>query len=145
MYGVFMAEVSVDTQTGKVAVDKMTMVADVGKINNKTVVDGQIYGGIAQGVGFALSEDFEALHKHNNMVKCGLPYIKDIPDDIEIIYHESERESGPFGASGVGELPNTAPHAAIMNAVYKLIKTDPKADIAAELQKAQDEFNKTVK
>jgi len=118
MYGVFMAEVSVDTKTGKVAVDKMTMVADVGKINNKTVVDGQIYGGLTQGIGLALSEDFEDLHKHTNMVKCGLPYIKDVPDDIEIIYHESERKSGPFGASGVGELPNTAPHAAIMNAVY---------------------------
>ena len=118
MYGVFMAEVTVDTHTGKVLVDKMTMVANVGKINNKAVVDGQIYGGIAQGIGFALSEDFEDLHKHTNMVKCGIPFAKDIPDDIEIIYYDDPRKSGPFGASGVGELPNTAPHAAILNAVY---------------------------
>lgn len=118
MYGVFMAEVTVDIKTGKVTVDKMTMVADVGKINNKTVVDGQIYGGIAQGIGYALSEDFEDLHKHTNMVKCGIPFAKDIPDDIEIIYYDNPRKSGPFGASGVGELPNTAPHAAILNAVY---------------------------
>ena len=118
MYGVFMAEVSVDTKTGKVGVDKLTMVADVGKINNKLVVDGQIYGGLTQGIGFALSEDFEDLHKHTNMVKCGIPFAKDVPDDIEIIYYDNPRKSGPFGSSGVGELPNTAPHAAILNAVY---------------------------
>jgi len=118
MYGVFMAEVTVDVNTGKVTVDKMTMVADVGKINNKAVVDGQIYGGIAQGIGFALTEDFEDLHKHTNMIKCGIPFIKDIPDDIEIIYYDNPRKTGPFGASGVGELPNTAPHAAIINAIY---------------------------
>ena len=118
MYGVFMAEVSVEIKTGKVKVDKMTMVADVGKINNKMVVDGQIYGGITQGIGFALSEDFEDIHKHTNMVKCGIPFAKDVPDDIEIIYYDNPRKSGPFGSSGVGELPNTAPHAAILNAVY---------------------------
>jgi aldehyde oxidoreductase len=118
MYGVFMAEVTVEIRTGKVSVDKLTMVADIGKINNKLVVDGQIYGGLAQGVGLALSEDFEDIHKHNNMVKCGIPFIKDIPDDIEILYYDNPRKTGPFGASGVGELPLTAPHAAIMNAVY---------------------------
>ena len=118
MYGVFMAEVTVDTKTGKVNVDKLTAVADVGVINNKNVVDGQVYGGLAQGVGMALREDFEDLHKHTNMVRCGIPYAKDIPDDIEIIYYETPRKTGPFGSSGVGELPNTAPHAAIMNAVY---------------------------
>ncbi len=118
MYGVFMAEVTVDTKTGKVVVDKLTMVADVGKINNKLVVDGQIYGGLTQGIGFALSEDFEDLHKHTNMVRCGIPRPQDVPDDIEIIYYDNPRAGGPFGASGVGELPNTAPHAAILNAVY---------------------------
>jgi len=118
MYGVFMAEVTVNTKTGKVTVDKMTIVADVGSINNKLVVDGQIYGGIVQGIGFALSEDFEDIHKHINIVKCGLPFAKDVPDDIEIIYYDDPRKTGPFGASGVGELPNTAPHAAIINAVY---------------------------
>jgi aldehyde oxidoreductase len=118
MYGLFMAEVTVDSKTGKVSVDKMTMVADIGKVNNKAVVDGQIYGGLAQGIGFALSEDFEDFHRHTNMVKCGIPYPKDVPDDIEIIYFDSARKTGPFGASGVGELPNTAPHAAIINAIY---------------------------
>ncbi len=94
------------------------MVADVGKVNNYLVVDGQIYGGIAQGIGLALYEDYEDIKKHSNMVGAGFPYIKDIPDDIEIIYEETERPDGPFGASGVGEIPLCAPHPAIINAIY---------------------------
>lgn len=118
MYGVFMAEVAVQVKTGKVTVEKMTMVADVGKVNSKLVVDGQIFGGMAQGIGMALSEDFEDIHKHTNMVKCGIPFAKDIPDDMEIIYYENPRKLGPFGASGVGELPITGPNSAVANAIY---------------------------
>jgi len=117
MYGVFLAEVAVDTRTGKTAVEKFTVVADIGKINNKLVVDGQIYGGVAQGIGLALSEDFEDLHKHTSLINCGLPFAKDIPDDFKIVYVETPREHGPFGAAGVGELPLTSPHAAVVNAI----------------------------
>ena len=117
MYGVFMSEVTVDTKTGKTKVDKMTIMADVGKINNRLVVDGQIYGGIAQGIGLALSEDFEDIQKHDNMRGAGIPYANDIPDNIEIHYFETPRENGPFGAAGVGELPLTSPHVAIINAI----------------------------
>jgi aldehyde oxidoreductase len=118
MYGVFMAEVAVDTKSGKTRVEKFTLVADIGKINNKLVVDGQIYGGLAQGIGLALSEDFEDLKKHTGLVDCGLPYAKDIPDELTVIYVETPREHGPFGAAGVGELPLTSPHAAVGNAIY---------------------------
>lgn len=118
MYGVFMAEVAVDTKTGKTQVEKFTMVADIGKINNKLVVDGQIYGGLAQGIGLALTEDFEDLNKHTGMIACGLPYAKDIPDDFKVIYVETPREHGPFGAAGVGEAPLTSPHVAVVNAIY---------------------------
>jgi len=118
MYGVFLAEVEVDTKTGKVRVVKMTLAADVGTVANKTVLDGQMYGGIAQGIGLALSEDFENLKRHTDMLHCGIPYIEDIPDDIEIMYLETPRQIGPHGASGSGELPLTAPHAAIGNAIY---------------------------
>ncbi len=117
MYGVFMAEVAVDTKTGKTQVEKFTVVADIGKINNKLVVDGQIYGGVAQGIGLALTEDFEDLNKHTSLIACGLPFAKDIPDDFKIIYVETPRENGPFGAAGVGELPLTSPHAAVANAI----------------------------
>ncbi|MGO9570212.1 MAG: molybdopterin-dependent aldehyde oxidoreductase [Desulfomonilaceae bacterium] len=118
MYGVFMAEVAVDTKTGKTQVEKVTVVADIGKINNKLVVDGQIYGGVAQGIGLALSEDFEDLAKHTSLIGCGLPFAKDIPDHFKIMYVESPRENGPFGAAGVGELPLTSPHAAVVNAIH---------------------------
>lgn len=117
MYGMFVSEVTVDTKTGKVKVDKMTLVADVGKLANKLVVDGQIYGGMVQGVGLALTEDFEDLKKHTSLVACGLPYAKDAPD-MDILYVETPRPLGPFGATGVGELPLTSPHASIINAIY---------------------------
>ena len=118
MYGVFMSEVTVETATGKTEVDKFTVMADVGKVNNRLAVDGQIYGGVAQGIGLALSEDFEDLSKHTSLMSCGLPYIKDIPDQMEIHYVETPREHGPFGAAGVGELPLTASHVAVVNAIY---------------------------
>jgi aldehyde oxidoreductase len=118
MYGLFLAEVAVEVATGKTSVEKMTMVADVGKVNNYLVVDGQIYGGLAQGIGLALTEDYEDIKKHATMKGAGIPYIKDIPDDMEIIYVETPRPDGPFGASGVGEVPLCGPHPAIINAIY---------------------------
>jgi aldehyde oxidoreductase len=118
MYGAFMAEVSVDTASGKTTVDGVTAMADIGKINNKLVVDGQMYGGIAQGIGLALSEDFEDIQKHSNMHGAGIPYAGDIPDKLDIYYFENARENGPFGAAGVGELPLTSPHVAVINAIY---------------------------
>ncbi|MGC7872016.1 molybdopterin-dependent aldehyde oxidoreductase [Desulfosporosinus sp. SYSU MS00001] len=118
MYGAFLSQVEVDITTGKTNVVKMTMVADVGKIANKLVVDGQLYGGLVQGLGLALSEDFEDLKKHSDLVGAGLPFIKDVPDDIELLYVETYRPNGPFGAAGSGELPLTSPHASIINAIY---------------------------
>jgi aldehyde oxidoreductase len=117
MYGLFMAEVDVEVKTGKTTVEKFTLVTDIGKINNRLVVDGQIYGGIAQGIGLALSEDFEDIQAHSTMLGAGVPFAKDIPDDIEVIYVETPRDNGPFGAAGVGELPLTSPHVAIVNAI----------------------------
>ncbi|OBQ56845.1 molybdopterin-dependent aldehyde oxidoreductase [Halodesulfovibrio spirochaetisodalis] len=118
MYGLFLAEVSVEIATGKTTVEKMTAVADVGTVMNKLAVDGQMYGGLAQAIGLALTEDFEDIKKHSTMVGAGFPYAKQIPDDMELIYVESERPEGPFGASGVGELPLTCPHAAVINGIY---------------------------
>ncbi len=118
MYGAFLTEVAVEVATGETTVEKMVVAADIGNINNKLVVDGQIYGGVAQGIGLALSEDFEDLEKHTSMIACGIPEVRDIPDDFEIIYIETPREHGPFGAAGVGELPLTSPHVAVVNAIH---------------------------
>ena len=118
MYEVFMPEVEVDMETGDVKVVKFTTSVDVGTIINKATVDGQIYGGLAQGIGLALTEDFEDLELHNTLKDCGIPYPKDVPDDMEILYLETPRPLGPFGSAGCGEAPLTAPHPAILNAIY---------------------------
>jgi aldehyde oxidoreductase len=117
-YGVFMSEVEVDTATGKTTVVKMTLNADVGVIANRQAVEGQMYGGLVQGIGLALSEDFEDLEKHTNMIAAGLPFIKDAPDALVLGFLETPRPTGPFGAGGCGELPLYAPHASIINAIY---------------------------
>ena len=118
MYGVLMAEVEVDITTGKTRVEKLTMVSDCGTIINKLVLDGQLYGGLVQGIGLALSEDFEDIKKQTTLTACGIPQIKDAPDDIVLIHQETPRPLGPYGAAGAGEMPLSAPHAAIVNAIY---------------------------
>lgn len=118
MYGVLLAEVAVDTTTGKTTVEKFTLVSDCGTVVNKLVLEGQLYGGLVQGIGLALSEDFEDLKKHTTLTGCGIPQIKDTPDDMVIIHQETSRPLGPYGASGAGEMPLAAPHAAIGNAIY---------------------------
>ncbi|ACN13822.1 Mop1 [Desulforapulum autotrophicum HRM2] len=118
MYGVFLAEVAVEKATGKTTVEAMTIGADIGVINNRLTVDGQIYGGVAQGIGLALTEDYEDIKRHSTLAGAGFPYIKQIPDKLDIMYIETPRDRGPFGAAGVGEMPLTSPHAAIINAIY---------------------------
>ncbi len=118
MYTLYLAEVSVEVATGKVKVDRFSCVADLGSINNRSAVDGQIYGCIAQGIGLALSEDFEDIKKHSTMIGAGFPYIENVPDNMDIEYLEDNpRKNGPFGASGAGEGPMVNPHMAVINAV----------------------------
>ncbi|MCR5336771.1 MAG: molybdopterin-dependent oxidoreductase, partial [Synergistes sp.] len=118
MFAVNLAMVSVDMKTFKAHCEKFVLVGDVGVINNYLVVDGQQYGGVAQGIGLALSEDFLDESKYNNFVTMGFPYIKDITDDLTLIHSEVPRPLGPFGASGTGEMPLSGPHAAVGNAIF---------------------------
>ena len=68
-------------------------------IINKSVVDGQVMGAIAQGIGLALTEDFEDLKKHTSLLKCGISYPNDIPDDIELVIPgESSPSPGTLSA-----------------------------------------------
>ncbi|WP_147566463.1 molybdopterin-dependent aldehyde oxidoreductase [Clostridium tyrobutyricum] len=141
MYGALLAEVEVNIKTGKARVTGLSMLSDVGTIINRLVVDGQMYGGLAQGIGLALSEDFEDIKKHTTLTACGIPQVRDVPDDINIEYLETPRPYGPFGASGAGEMPLSAPHAAIVNAIYdacgvRITKLPAKPDkILAALKK----------
>jgi aldehyde oxidoreductase len=117
-YALNMAEVAVDTKTGKTTVTRFICVADVGKIGNIDAVNGQAYGGISHSIGFALSENYEDVTRHTNIASSGIPYIKDIPDDIQIIYHESDDKTGPFGSSGASEAFQASGHVAVLNAIY---------------------------
>ena len=116
-YGIFLAEVEVDKKTGKTTVLKYRVVADVGIIGNRLAVEGQAYGGISHTIGFALSEAYGVPEKSGTMVGAGIPYIKDIPDDIEVIYVENPREHGPHGSAGCSELFQSGGHMAVVNAV----------------------------
>jgi len=118
MYALFMSEVAVDITTGKVEVVKMTYVGDNGTIANRGTVDGQVQGGLAQGIGLALTEDFEDLKKHTTLIGSGFPFIKDIPDNLEVLYVETPRPATAFGQAGVGEGPLTSPHVSILNAIH---------------------------
>jgi CO/xanthine dehydrogenase Mo-binding subunit len=101
--------------TGEVSVEKIVAAHDVGKALHPENVIGQICGGVAMGLGFALMEEFEP-GKTISMKDYHIPTCADMPEVVPIIV-ESPEPSGPFGAKGVGEpaLIPTAP--AILNAI----------------------------
>jgi CO/xanthine dehydrogenase Mo-binding subunit/aerobic-type carbon monoxide dehydrogenase small subunit (CoxS/CutS family) len=114
--GAHMAEVEVDVELGRVKVLRLVCAHDVGRAINPTLVEGQIQGGAAQGLGLALMEEFfpgggENLHDYL------IPTIGDMPP-VECILIEHASSVGPFGAKGIGEqaLIPTAP--AILNAIH---------------------------
>jgi aldehyde oxidoreductase len=117
-YALNMAEVEVDTKTGKTTVTRFICIADVGKIGNIDAVNGQAYGGISHSIGFALSENYEDVTKHTNIASSGVPYIKDVPDDIQVIYNETYDKTGPFGSSGASEAFQASGHVAVLNGIY---------------------------
>jgi aldehyde oxidoreductase len=92
-------------------------VDDVGVIGNIDAVNGQAYGGLSHSIGFALSENYDDVKKHNNPLGAGIPTIKDIPDDFNIIHLVTPREKNPFGSSGASEAFQSAGHMAVINAI----------------------------
>jgi nicotinate dehydrogenase large molybdopterin subunit len=114
-FATHLAEVEVDTETGRVKVNRIVACHDVGKALHPKNVEGQITGGVAMGLGFALMEEFIP-EETSSFVNYLIPTAKDVPDVIPILV-EDEEPSGPFGAKGVGEpaLIPTAP--AILNAI----------------------------
>ena len=114
-----LAEVEVDTETGKVEVLRVIAATDVGKAINPSSVEGQIEGGVVMGVGYALTEEVKqekGYVKTENLGEYMVPTSLDIPD-IETHIVEVPISSGPYGAKGVGEpalIPTTP---AILNAI----------------------------
>ncbi len=114
-FATHLAEVEVDTETGRVKVNRVVASHDVGKTIHPKNVIGQIMGGVAMGTGFALMEEFVP-EKTTSFVNYLIPTSKDVPEVIPILV-EHEEPTGPFGAKGVGE-PALIPSApAILNAI----------------------------
>lgn len=110
-----MALVEVDTELGTIKVKKIIAAHDVGKAVNPTQVEGQIHGGIAQGLGLALMEEYLP-GRTENLHDYLIPTVGDVPE-IDVIMIEDAEPLGPYGAKGVGEpgLVPTAP--AILGAI----------------------------
>jgi CO/xanthine dehydrogenase Mo-binding subunit len=108
-----MALISVDTLTGEVNIEKIVAAHDVGRAINPENVAGQICGGVAMGIGFALMEEFIP-GSTVSMKDYYTPTCMDMPEVIPIIV-ESPEPTGPFGAKGVGEPALVATAPAILN------------------------------
>lgn len=118
-YSAHIAGVEVDELTGGVSVLDYSAVSDCGRILNPRLFTQQIHGGVAQGIGYALFEDFKVRDGHvqtRNLSTYILPTALDIPD-IRSVSVALEEYTGPFGLKGAGEIAIDAPLPAIANAV----------------------------
>ena len=112
-------DLSIDPETGDVTIHKYVVAQDVGFAMNPTYIEGQIEGGVAQGLGQALSEEivYENGRVLNpNLTDYKMPTTLDMPR-VETILVQHPSLVGPYGAKGVGEPPNIEPPAAVANAV----------------------------
>ena len=119
-------EVQVDTETGKIEVVQVVPVHEIGKVIHPVAAAGQIEGGIQQGIGHALYEDYQidmttGRSLNANFVDYKMPLAMDMPPIRTIILETAPDPGGPFGAKGVGEDPIVAIGPAIANAVYDAI------------------------
>ncbi|MBE7637743.1 molybdopterin-dependent oxidoreductase [Sneathiella sp. P13V-1] len=124
-YGAYLTEVSIDRLTGQLSVDQITCIDDAGKIINPMMVEGQIMGGIAQGVGEALME--QVLYSDDGQLITGslmdyaLPRASDMPA-LSISKTETPSPNNLLGAKGVGEAGTIAAPVSILNATYHALR-----------------------
>lgn len=120
VYGANVAEVEVDTETGKTDVIDFVSVHEIGQAISRGGVEGQIYGGVAMGLGYGLIEEFaieNGTPKQLNFDEYLLPTSMDVPP-IKVILVENPDPAGPFGAKSIGEPANELAAPAIINAIY---------------------------
>jgi aldehyde oxidoreductase len=149
-FGAHMAEVAVDIDLGTVCVLKITAAHDVGRAINPTLIEGQIEGGAAQGLGHALMEEFFP-GKGENLHDYLIPTAGDMPT-VESILIEEPSPIGPYGAKGIGEQAVIPTAPAILNAIHdaigiriRRVPATPdriRAAIAAEKHLAQEPRDK---
>ena len=114
----------VDPETGKVTILDFTVVQDAGKAIHPSYVEGQMQGGAAQGIGWALNEEY-SFNPDGQMVNSSfldyrMPITLDLPM-INTVIVEVANPGHPFGVRGVGEVPIVPPMAAIANAIANAI------------------------
>ena len=119
-------EVEVDTETGFITVKQVVPVHDIGKVIHPVAAAGQIEGGIQQGIGHTLYEDYQidmqtGRSLNANFVDYKMPLAMDMPEIHTILLEAAPDPGGPFGAKGVGEDPIVAIGPAIANAVFDAI------------------------
>jgi CO/xanthine dehydrogenase Mo-binding subunit len=118
-WAVYVAEVTVDLATCGVNVDDFVAVQEVGRVLNPVLATGQIEGGVAQGIGWALYEKVmwnRGRMQNNQMTNYIIPTSQDIPP-IRVFFEERPFGHGAYGAKGIGELPMDGPAPAILNAI----------------------------
>ena len=118
------ADVEVDAETGKVDVLRLTSIQDVGKAIHPSYVEGQMQGGSAQGIGWALNEEYymgESGYMMNpSFLDYRMPISLDLPM-IDTVIVEVPNPGHPFGVRGVGEVSIIPPPAALANAIYRAV------------------------
>jgi len=117
-------DVEVDPETGKVEILRYTAVQDAGKAIHPSYVEGQMQGGAAQGVGWALNEEYflgaDGHMQNSSFLDYRMPTSLDLPM-IDTVIVEVHNPGHPYGVRGVGEVPIVPPLAAIANAIYQAI------------------------
>jgi len=124
-YGATVAEVEVDTETGEVKVVKLVSAYDCGKAINPLLVEGQIDGGAAGGLGSALMEELHPYYPTLDHYPTGffsymIPTAKDLPE-LDAVVVEMGSRTGPYGAKGIGEMTANSQAPAIINAIHDAI------------------------
>ena len=123
-FATHIVDVEVDPDTGKVQILRYTAVQDVGTAIHPSYVEGQIQGGVAQGIGWALNEgyvyDDEGHLLNASLLDYRIPTCLDLPM-IDPVIVEVPNPGHPYGVRGVGEMPIVPPPAAIANAIYRAI------------------------
>lgn len=123
-YGIQVVRLALDSVTANVTVEQVETWLDAGTVINPDGVTGQIEGGLAQGLGFALSEDLMQRDGHvlnNRFSSYILPTIRDVPTDVRVHLLNHPDASNPLGARGIAEVGLTPAAAAVANALARLL------------------------
>ena len=123
-FGVHIADVEVDAETGRVLVTRYTVCQDAGKALHPSYVEGQMQGGAAQGIGWAINEEYifnaDGVMENAGFLDYRMPVALDLPM-IDTVIVEVPNPRHPYGVRGVGEVPIVPPLAAVANAVHAAV------------------------